>query len=104
MSKCTQLLPNLSKFSEIDNFILKDGTCQNCVKSSMQNAIKSSSPGSLNILINLVVTKKGIEITTEKMNSPKEIPTASDPDTYKRKQVLQYTAGNFCFNKGLCTL
>ena len=51
----------------------------------MQNAIKSSSPGSLNILINLVVTKKGIEITTEKMNSPKEIPTASDPDTYERK-------------------
>ena len=60
---------------------VKNFTCPICGKSSTQKAIWSNSPGSSNICFNLVEIIKGIEITTENINNPKDIPIASDPET-----------------------
>ena len=58
-------------------------TCPNCGKSSTQNAMLSNSPGFLNITLSFVNIMKGIEVRTEIMNNPKDIPTASEPQTYE---------------------
>ena len=79
-------MTNLSKQLGLKNYSVH--TCPNCGKSSTQNAMLSNSPGFLNITLSFVNIMKGIEVTTEVMNNPKDIPTASEPHTYEQIELI----------------